>query len=26
MELRWRDLQHGDNQTGLFFGLSVFFR
>jgi opacity protein-like surface antigen len=25
-ELRWRDLQKGDNQTGLFFGLSIFFR
>jgi hypothetical protein len=25
-ELRWRDLEKGDNQSGLFFGLSIFFR
>ena len=25
-ELRWRDLQKGDNQAGIFLGLSIFFR
>jgi hypothetical protein len=25
-ELRWRDLEKGDNQFGIFFGLSIFFR
>ena len=25
-ELRWRDLEKGNNQLGLFFGLSIFFR
>jgi len=25
-ELRWRDLEKGDHQLGLFFGLSIFFR
>ena len=25
-ELRWRDLQKGNDQLGLFFGLSIFFR
>lgn len=25
-ELRWRDLEGGDDQTGIFFGLSIFFR
>jgi opacity protein-like surface antigen len=25
-ELRWRDLEESDDQFGIFFGLSVFFR
>ena len=25
-ELRWRDLEKGDDQSGIFFGLSIFFR
>ena len=24
-ELRWRDLEKGDDQLGIFFGLSIFF-
>ena len=25
-ELRWRDLEKGDDKLGIFFGLSIFFR